>query len=127
MQSCYELPLIESRDGPDKARLPGELKKEYDWIVITSPEAAKVFLEAWRAAGQPMHRLATVGKGTKKVFDEAPESKFESHPALQVEFVPSKALGTALAAELPFPTEETRACNILYPASALASKVRKPA
>lgn len=35
-------------------RLPGLLRDEsWDWVAVTSPEAAAVFLEGWEAAGRP--------------------------------------------------------------------------
>lgn len=35
-------------------QLPGMLQAGgFDWVAITSPEAATVFLEGWRAAGSP--------------------------------------------------------------------------
>ena len=46
--NCLELPLIEHARGPDLDRLPSVLSDNlFDWIVITSPEAGSVFLEAW--------------------------------------------------------------------------------
>lgn len=52
--SAMELPLVETAPGPDQARLPEVLRSQrYDWVVLTSPEAANVFLAAWRAAGTP--------------------------------------------------------------------------
>jgi uroporphyrinogen-III synthase len=55
---CVELPLIEHTDGPDRAALPGVLREgAFDWVTITSPEAATVFVEAWEQAGRPQVRL----------------------------------------------------------------------
>ena len=50
--------------------LPEVLKepKGFQWILVTSPEAAKTFLEGWEEAGRPKIRLAVVGGGTAKVF-----------------------------------------------------------
>lgn len=60
------------RDGPTflhasptcihacRAQLPEVLRtaaKEYDYVAVTSPEAATVFLEAWEAAGKPQVHL----------------------------------------------------------------------
>jgi hypothetical protein len=37
-----------------RERLPGVLQAGgFDWVAVTSPEAATVFLEGWRAAGSP--------------------------------------------------------------------------
>ncbi len=39
---------------PNRAKLPEALRAgTHDWVAITSPEAASVFLEAWREAGRP--------------------------------------------------------------------------
>lgn len=72
---CLELPLIEHRDGPDLPRLVQTIRGtntltkcekhcfqsqntnedsgvvaevKFEWIIVTSPEAATVFLRAWR-------------------------------------------------------------------------------
>ena len=56
------MPLIEHGPGADRPKLPGALLEQWDWVVITSPEAATVFLEArqppiaaaaWAARGAP--------------------------------------------------------------------------
>ena len=66
---CLEMPLIESVVGPDRDALPAALNdpEGWTWVCITSPEAAKVFLEAWQEAGRPDLPIATVGKGTAKI------------------------------------------------------------
>uniref|UniRef100_A0A0D9VQF5 Uroporphyrinogen-III synthase n=1 Tax=Leersia perrieri TaxID=77586 RepID=A0A0D9VQF5_9ORYZ len=111
-----ELPLIKHVEGPDTDRLSAVLHDEkFDWILITSPEAAAVFLEGWKAAGSPKVRIAVVGGGTARVFDEVMQS---GDGALEVAFSPSKAMGKVLASELPRTTETT--CKVLYPASAKA-------
>ena len=39
--------------------------RKFDWVCITSPESASVFLAAWRGAGRPAGlRIAVVGDGT---------------------------------------------------------------
>ncbi|CAL5006436.1 unnamed protein product [Urochloa decumbens] len=112
-----ELPLIEHVDGPDTDRLPDVLRNDkFDWIIITSPEAAAVFLKGWMAAGSPKVRVAVVGAGTARVFDEVSQL---DHQSLEVAFSPSKAMGKILASELPRGSEST--CKVLYPASAKAS------
>ncbi|TQD97497.1 hypothetical protein C1H46_016898 [Malus baccata] len=90
--SCLELPLIEHTRGPDLDRLSTVLSDTtFDWIVITSPEAGSVFLEAWKAAGTPNVTVGVVGAAT----------------------------GEVLASELPKNGNEK--CTVLYPASAKAS------
>jgi uroporphyrinogen-III synthase len=86
------------------------LKQRYPWIVITSPEAATVFAEAWAASSvsaSDRPRIASVGAGTAQVLEKA---------GFSADFVPSKATGKALAAELPAEGDA-----VLYPASALAA------
>ncbi|KAH7523590.1 hypothetical protein FEM48_Zijuj06G0028000 [Ziziphus jujuba var. spinosa] len=47
--SCLELPLIQHTKGPDLDKLSTVLSDtEFDWIVITSPEAGSIFLEGWK-------------------------------------------------------------------------------
>ncbi|KAG2488513.1 hypothetical protein HYH03_013016 [Edaphochlamys debaryana] len=111
--NCIELPLIEHADGPDRSKLPELLRKapgHYDWVAITSPEAASVFLEGWQAAGKPAVRVAAVGGGTADVLKQG---------GVTPEYVPSKALGKVMGAELPKPPGGTS--RVLYPASVKAS------
>ena len=52
-----EMPLVETIPGPDRDQLPAVLQEgAFDWVIITSPEAAAVFLKGWEAAGQPAVR-----------------------------------------------------------------------
>ncbi|KAF2309878.1 hypothetical protein GH714_005466 [Hevea brasiliensis] len=115
--SCLELPLIQHIQGPDLDRLSSVLSNtSFDWIVITSPEAGSVFLEAWKAAGTPNVKVGVVGAGTASVFNEVMQSSGRS---LDISFAPSKATGKVLASELP--KSENKRCTVLYPASAKAS------
>ncbi|CAD6209910.1 unnamed protein product [Miscanthus lutarioriparius] len=92
-------------EGPDTDRLSDVLRNDkFDWITITSPEAAAVFLQGWNAAGSPKVRVAVVGAGTARVFHEVSESGDQS---LEVAFSPSKALGKVLASELPRSNENS--------------------
>ncbi|GMH16676.1 hypothetical protein Nepgr_018517 [Nepenthes gracilis] len=115
--SCLELPLIQHVQGPDFSRLSSLLSAgmEFDWIIITSPEAGAVFLDAWRAAGSPLVKIGVVGSGTASIFKEVTQS---SH-TLEVAFTPSKATGNVLASELP--KSGDKKCSVLYPASEKAS------
>ncbi|CAO2837146.1 unnamed protein product [Amaranthus hypochondriacus] len=113
--NCLEFPLIEHSQGPDLDKLHSTLREtKFDWIVITSPEAGLVFLEAWRAAGSPFVKVGVVGTGTASVFKVV-----QSSNCLQVAFSPSKATGKVLASELP--KHGDGKCRVLYPASAKAS------
>ncbi|XP_021283828.1 uroporphyrinogen-III synthase, chloroplastic isoform X2 [Herrania umbratica] len=115
--NCLEFPLIQHAQGPDFDRLASVLSETaFDWIIITSPEAGSVFLEAWKAAGTPSVRVGVVGAGTASIFDNLIQS---SKHSLNVAFAPSKATGKVLASELP--KDGNRRCTVLYPASVKAS------
>ncbi|XP_010472682.1 PREDICTED: uroporphyrinogen-III synthase, chloroplastic isoform X1 [Camelina sativa] len=111
--SSLELPLIQHAQGPDFHRLASVLSdKSFDWIIITSPEAGSVFLEAWKAASYPKVQIGVVGAGTARVFEEARQS---TEGLLHVAFTPSKATGKVLASELP--EKVGKRSSVLYPAS----------
>ncbi|XP_073119073.1 uroporphyrinogen-III synthase, chloroplastic-like isoform X2 [Henckelia pumila] len=113
---CLELPLIQHTLLPDSENISSVLSNTlFDWIVITSPEAGEVFLDAWKAAGAPKVRIGVVGAGTASVFEKITPSAAHS---LDVAFVPSKATGKVLASELP--NDGNTRCTVLYPASAKA-------
>ncbi|XP_078165157.1 uroporphyrinogen-III synthase family protein isoform X1 [Carex rostrata] len=114
---CLEVPLIKHVQGPDADRLSHVLRNDsFDWIIITSPEAGSVFLDAWKAAGNPRVQVGVVGQGTASTFLEA--SKLPDQP-LQIAFSPSKATGKVLAQELPRSGQISG--RVLYPASVKAS------
>ncbi|KAG6542884.1 hypothetical protein Mapa_015788 [Marchantia paleacea] len=113
--NCLELPLIEHKEGADYPKLAQTLREtEFEWIVVTSPEAATVFLSGWRAAGCPKVRISVVGSGTGEVFDEIKDNRDN----IEVAFTPSKATAKVLAVELP--KLEGGNGEILYPSSAKA-------
>jgi uroporphyrinogen-III synthase len=62
---CVELPLVATGGGRDTARLPGVLDQTaFDWVVVTSPEAARVLVDAWHTcASAPSLKLAVLGAG----------------------------------------------------------------
>ncbi|KAI3947666.1 hypothetical protein MKX01_034331 [Papaver californicum] len=111
--NCFELPLIQHTQEPDLDRLTTVLRgTSFDWIVITSPEAGSVFLNAWKAAGSPKAQVGVVGAGTATVFKDVLQSPQQS---LSISFSPSKATGKELALELP--KHGTGRCTVMYPAS----------
>ncbi|XP_031273434.1 uroporphyrinogen-III synthase, chloroplastic isoform X2 [Pistacia vera] len=115
--NCLELPLIQHAPGPDLGRLSSVLSDAaFDWIIITSPEAGSVFIEAWKEAGTPNVKVGVVGAGTASIFDQV---RLLSKHSLDVAFTPSKATGKVLASELPKNGNER--CTVLYPASEKAS------
>ena len=112
-----EIPCIEHAEGPDLSKLVPFLQRQQysifacDYIVITSPEAATVFGEAYNLSNQPtIGKVAAVGKATKETLENF---------GIRVEFVPSKATAATMCMELPeeytdLPTK------VFYPASAQA-------
>lgn len=112
----HEIPCIEHADGPDTAKLVPTLSStQFDYVAITSPEAAKVFATAWIDAGRPnLGIIAAVGKATGEALKQY---------GIDIGFVPSKATAETLANELPLADaagSEGRATTLLYPASAKA-------
>lgn len=111
--SVLELPLVETGPGPDRDQLANELRKAaFAWVVITSPEAANVFLQGWRDAGKPQVRIAVVGQGTGQVIEAHQE------PLLHIGYTPPKANAVSLSAGLPH--IEGGSQRVLYPSSAKA-------
>lgn len=91
--TTIQVPCIAHQDGPDLPLLPAALADPgLTYVVVTSPEAAKVFLSGWSKAGNPSVSVACVGKAT----GDALRAKGVT-PA----FTPSKATGETLAAEIP--------------------------
>lgn len=117
MQHPFKIPCIRHQDGPDLPLLPTALEdKDLAYVVITSPEAAKVFLSGWNQAGQPTMPVACVGKATSEALEKS---------GVTPVFIPTKATGETLAAELPFPEAATgaeRGRLVLYPASSRAQE-----
>jgi len=117
---CLEVPMVETVRGPDVDELPKVLQQQsFDWVCITSPEAATVFAEGWIRAGRPKVRIAVVGVGTGKVLDAMNE------PTLMPRFTPSVANAEHFGPELPMLEGGTNA--VLYPSSAKASTVLQDA
>ncbi len=68
------------------------LTEPWDWVVLTSPEAARYFVGAWYLVGAPEVRIAALGSSTRAVLEGQ---------GVEVVFEPSRAEGRVLAAELP--------------------------
>ena len=64
-----ELPCIEHADGPDFEKL-GEtlLSKRWDYVAVTSPEAARVVASAWDIVRDNPLPVVAVGKATEKTL-----------------------------------------------------------
>lgn len=108
-----EFNCVETVEAEDTQILPERLKDNtFKWMVITSPEAANVFIKAWRKADFPnLPNVAAVGRATGDALRAV---------GIQVEFEPTKATGKTLVIEFPSAQEEEQ---VLYPASRKASLV----
>eukprot|EP00189_Rhodosorus_marinus_P012388 CAMPEP_0184745894 /NCGR_PEP_ID=MMETSP0315-20130426/8539_1 /TAXON_ID=101924 /ORGANISM="Rhodosorus marinus, Strain UTEX LB 2760" /LENGTH=276 /DNA_ID=CAMNT_0027218265 /DNA_START=1 /DNA_END=831 /DNA_ORIENTATION=+ len=105
---CKELPCIEFVDGDDRPLLAGLLRGEWDWVVVTSPEAALVLSEEWfKLDSFGQWKVASVGKATADMLRDK---------GISVSFTPSRATAEDLCKELPGPVGK-----VLFPASKLAS------
>lgn len=101
---------VKLRDG--EPALLDALQRPWDWVIFTSAEAVEAVFAALSQHGLDARalagsRLATIGGATS--------SALAAH-GLRTDFVPSRATGAALAAELPSAGDT----EILYPASSLA-------
>jgi len=118
-----EMPCIQHARGENIDDLTellkeeGALKDKYQYVVVTSPEAAKVLGEAMKTAG--LEEAAAIGAKVVAV-GKATEKALKTECNLSVDFVPSKANGETLALELP-PVEGVDVTSVLYPASAKAA------
>lgn len=107
-----ELPCIEHADGPDYDRLPETLRNQrWDYVAVTSPEAARVLASAWwerdgpaRPAPEALPKVAAVGTATEKALEEN---------GIGVSFTPSTAIAKVFCKELP----GGAGSRVLYPAS----------
>lgn len=105
----FELPCIEHASGPDYDSLQGALANgSWDYVAVTSPEAAKVVASAWDVVRDNPIPVVAVGKATEKALEKY---------GIPVTFVPSKATAVTLVEELESKGEGTK---VLYPASARA-------
>jgi len=110
-----DLPCISHDIGEDRNMFTRHLLNSHTWtyIVITSPQAASVLLEAWREIRSPSIRTASVGSQTSSVLIQG---------GITPVFESSCANADTLAVELPFSTDTLAVNNkVLYPASARAS------
>lgn len=108
-----ELPCIAHAVGPDYDSLSSTLlSRQWDYVAITSPEAANVLASAWDAVRDNPPPVVAVGKATEKKLKDS---------GISVSFVPSKATAATLAKELELLDGENPT-SVLYPASAKAKK-----
>lgn len=116
-----ELPCVKTTPRPGALELPqilldaerGEDGAGFDWVVVTSPEAASFLVTAWNEAGNPsLPAIAAVGRATGNCVRAV---------GLDVAFEPSKALGKILVKEFPESPLPQGRQRVLYAGSALAS------
>jgi uroporphyrinogen-III synthase len=104
-----ELSCIVHADGEDFQQLSVSLEKgDWDYVAVTSPEAARVLAQAWKE-NTPDTCVVAVGKATQATLEKL---------GIAVDFCPSKATAATLVEELPAKRETT---TLLYPASAKAA------
>jgi uroporphyrinogen-III synthase len=110
-----ELPCIAHADGPDVGILAKRLRDDqWTYVIVTSPEAAKVLAGAWEGVRDTPPPVAAVGKATEQVLRNF---------GIDVCFTPSKATAEVLAVELPVAVDSSTSASsgrVLYPASAKA-------
>ena len=104
-----ELPCIAFAPGKDE-HLLGEQMKKCDIIILSSPQAASVFISNWKKSGMPNVKVASIGKGTSKPLQSVGINPF---------FEPSDSTAETLAKELP----KDSGNKILYPTSILAENL----
>lgn len=104
--STTELPCVATVAQPGVRELRDAIEAAQGWLVVSSPESARVVVEHWSEKSEA--HVAAIGGGTAQVLREA---------GLRVEFEPSKATFRTLASELP----AERYATVLYPASLKAS------
>lgn len=123
--TILELPCIAHADGADLPRLEETLRHNYfDYIVVTSPEAARVLATAYAPTENssnihPEPKIAAVGKATRETLEKL---------NIPVHFCPTKATAQTLVEELPAVMDDDgggknndRPTTVLYPASARAA------
>lgn len=114
--NLIELPLIQFNTRPESEMLVELLKtRRPDWVTLTSPQSARVFLQAWEAANRPLITIATF-KGTKKVLTETTSSN------LRIGFISEVSNADYLAETLP-QTGDGVVQEVWYPASSKADDV----
>ena len=118
--SLIEIPCIEHAHGPDSGETfistLSSSPSTFDYIAVTSPEAAQVFastLQLTNISIENLPQVCAVGKAT----EESLRAK-----GIPVSFTPSKATAATLVNELPAISKDRATINVLYPASAKAKK-----
>lgn len=112
----FEVPLIEIADpidGGAALRRAVARQGDYAWVVLTSPNAARRYLDAVAAfspvSSVPAPKVACVGPGTAQVVTER---------GCVVDLVPKRVIGEGLVEAFPF-----GAAKVLFPRAEVARAV----
>ncbi len=101
---------IEPPADPEALRQAGATLADYAWVVLTSANAVRALVAVRRPPWPTGVRVATIGRGTAKVVEEAGQS---------VDFVPTQENGAGLVAELGGQVAGQR---LLLPLSSIARR-----
>jgi uroporphyrinogen-III synthase len=114
--TVIEVPVIAIADPSDDGSALYEavdILHTYDWVVLTSPNAASRFFRA--VTGQQRQhevpRVAVVGPGTAEVVRQA---------GGEVDFVPNRSVGEGILETFPARASATRGGRVLLPQAAAA-------
>ncbi len=118
-----EVPLIviaDPVDGGAALRAAVDTLGEYDWVVLTSPNAARRFLDAAAQHVGPWPKLAAVGPGTAQVVLDRGRA---------VDLVPKRVIGEGLVEAFPAPPSRAPTApsagrnRVLFPRAEVARAV----
>jgi uroporphyrinogen-III synthase len=117
--TVVEVPVIaiaDPSDGGEGLYMAVTNLHTYDWVVLTSPNAASRFF--WAVAGQQredsLPRVGVVGPGTGEVVRRA---------GGVVDFVPNRSVGEGIVESFPSASSATKGARILLPQAAAARPV----
>lgn len=100
------LPVVAYEALPEGlVRLEALLTEPWDWVVVTSPEAAEHFGRVWASRGRPPLAVAAVGESTRQALLRL---------GISARFLPPRATARDLGETLP------GSGRVLWPASARA-------
>lgn len=111
--STIQLPCIQFQAGPDASLLRDCLQQErFDFTLLTSPQAARVYVQALQTLGEDAMRrnskVIGIGPGTSVVLQGC---------GIETLFTPTLPNAITLASEIPL----SFGSKVLYPTSTLAS------
>ena len=103
---CVEIPCIQCSPCMEKSVFESGLN-ENDVVVLTSPQASRIFIKKWLHTGKPHVRVVSVGKGTSEPLHAV---------GIIPVFEPTIANAATLSEELPM----TWGRRVFYPTSSLS-------